>query len=300
MFRTQSPRHAGTSDMAPTDLARRIHGVRLPLVRLPENLIRLSQRKFADPIPWSQLGIHRFDSPGARYGVLYTSNRVETAVLEVFGDQWIKDRQVSLNDLKSYDVCEIEVRTSFQVVDATGKQLNRLGWCTKSVAGIAALRSKRATGKARRGSISELIRDRGATQPPAHFHRNPTGCASFGPLLCRSSVEDHSGYSPSALRASCQNTRQRRYTRHGLGALDANFFATTEYAITQEWANALMTHPRAPIGIRYNSRKNPRRINYALFGSPAAKSAVRLVKRYPLLDYGRLFRFLFQYDVEVL
>jgi hypothetical protein len=25
-----------------------------------------------------------------------------------------------------------------------------------------------------------------------------------------------------------------------------------------------------------------------------------LVKRYPLLDYGRLFRFLFQYDVEVL
>jgi hypothetical protein len=94
---------------------------------------------------------------------------VETAILEVFGDQWIKDRQVSLNDLKSYDVCEIEVRRSFQVVDATGKNLNR----------------------------------------------------------------------------------------HGLGALDANFFATTEYAITQEWANALMTHPQAPAGIRYNSRKNP-------------------------------------------
>ena len=209
MFRTQSPRHAGTSDMAPTDLARRIHGVRLPLVRLPENLIRLSQRKFADPIHWSQLGIHRFDSPGARYGVLYTGNRVETVVLEVFGDQWIKDRQVSLNDLKTYDVCEIEVRRSFQVVDATGKHLNRLG-------------------------------------------------------------------------------------------TDANFFARTEYAVTQEWARALMTHPRAPAGIRYNSRKNPRRINYALFGSPAARSAVRLVKRYPLLDYGRLFRFLFQYDVEVL
>jgi RES domain len=209
MFRTQSPRHAGTSDMAPTDLARRIHGDRLPLVRLPENLIRLSQTKFADPIHWSQLGIHRFDSPGARYGVLYTSNRVETAILEVFGDQWIEDRQVSLNDLKTYDVCEIEVRRSFQVVDATGKHLNRL-------------------------------------------------------------------------------------------RTDSNFFATTEYAVTQEWARALMTHPRAPAGIRYNSRKNPRRINYALFGSPAVRSAVRLVKRYPLLDYGRLFRFLFQYDVEVL
>jgi DNA-binding NarL/FixJ family response regulator len=51
----------------------------------------------------------------------------------------------------------------------------------------------------------------GATQPPAHFHRNPLGCASFGRLLCRSSVKDHSGYSPSSLRASSQNAQQRRY-----------------------------------------------------------------------------------------
>jgi hypothetical protein len=65
------------------------------------------------------------------------------------------------------------------------------------VTGIAALRSKWAAGKAvragqaERGSISESIRDRGATQPPAHFHRNPPGRASFGRLLCRSSVQDH-------------------------------------------------------------------------------------------------------------
>ena len=73
-----------------------------------------------------------------------------------------------------------------------------------------------------------------------------------------------------------------------------------DYTATQAWASALMTHPRGPVGIRYNSRKNPGRINYAIFGSAAAKSAVRLVKRYPLIDYDRLFRFLFQYDVEVL
>jgi len=209
MFPVQSQWRAGTSDMAPTELAGRIHGIRLPLVRLPEKLIRLSERKFAGPIHWSQLGIHRFDSKGAGYGVLYTSNQVETAVLEVFGDQWMKDRQVSLNDLKAHDVCEIEIRRSLQVVDATGKHLNLLG-------------------------------------------------------------------------------------------TDSNFFATTAYAITQAWASALMTHPQAPAGIRYNSRKNPRRINYAVFGSPTAKSAVRLVKRYPLMNYDRLFRFLFQYDVEVL
>lgn len=209
MFQMRSPSRAGTSDMAPTELSERIHGARLPLVRLPEKLIRLSERKYADPIHWSQLGIHRFDSAEARYGVLYTSNRIETAVLEVFSDQWKKDRLVSLNDLESFEVCEIEVRRSLKVVDATGKHLNLLG-------------------------------------------------------------------------------------------TDANFFATTDYAITQAWASALMTHPRGPAGIRYNSRKNPRRINYAVFGSRAAKSAVRLAKRYPLVDYDRLFRFLFQYNIEVL
>jgi hypothetical protein len=63
---------------------------------------------------------------------------------------------------------------------------------------------KWVAGKARRGSISKSVRDRGATQPPAHFHRNPPGRASFGRLLCRS---------------SSRNTRRRRYTSHGLGAL---------------------------------------------------------------------------------
>src|ERR1700741_1329539 len=37
------------------------------------------------------------------------------------------------------------------------------------------LRSKWAPGKARGGRISKSIRNRRATQPPAHFHRNPMG-----------------------------------------------------------------------------------------------------------------------------
>src|SRR5215475_2510200 len=104
MLQTRSPQRDGTSDMVPTDPALRLQSLRLPLVRLPEKLIRLSKRKYSDPIHWSQLGIHRFDSPEARYGVLYTSNRIEAAVLEVFGDQWRTDRQVSLSDLESHDV----------------------------------------------------------------------------------------------------------------------------------------------------------------------------------------------------
>ena len=34
----------------------------------------------------------------------------------------------------------------------------------------------------------------------ATLHRNPPGCAPFDRLLCRSSVKDHSGYSPFASR----------------------------------------------------------------------------------------------------
>jgi hypothetical protein len=49
--------------------------------------------------------------------------------------------------------------------------------------GVAIKMGRRQGGPSRtgiRGSISESIRDRGATQPPAHFHRNPPGRASFG------------------------------------------------------------------------------------------------------------------------
>src|SRR6516164_11846313 len=40
---------------------------------------------------------------------------------------------------------------------------------------VMSLRSKWAVGKARGGRISESIRNRRATQPPAHFHGNPLG-----------------------------------------------------------------------------------------------------------------------------
>ena len=74
--------------------------------------------------------------------------------------------------------------------------------------------------------MSESICDRGATQPPAHFHRNPPGRASFGRLLCRS---------------SCQNTRRRRYTSHGLGALGMQLVGGTPADTPGLGASAFLT-----------------------------------------------------------
>lgn len=196
--------------MVPTDPSAEWGRRRLPLVPLFRKLIRISVRKYPDPLHWSKLGVHRFDSPAAPYGVLYTSNSVETAILEVFGDHWRTSRQVAIKDLEECDVCELgSTSSSLMAVNATGKHLNRLG-------------------------------------------------------------------------------------------TDSNFFATTDYSTTQSWARSFMTHPQGPDGIRYNSRKNPRLINYALFGRPDTKAAIELLRRYPLTQYAALYPFLLSYDVAIL
>jgi hypothetical protein len=45
------------------------------------------------------------------------------------------------------------------------------------------LRSKWAAGKARGGRVSQSIRNRRATPPPAHFHRNPPGRSQLAVFL---------------------------------------------------------------------------------------------------------------------
>ena len=50
---------------------------------------------------------------------------------------------------------------------------------------MTSLRSKWAAGKARGGRISKSIRNRQATQPPAHFQRNPLGRGRSAVLLAR-------------------------------------------------------------------------------------------------------------------
>jgi hypothetical protein len=184
-------------------------GKTLPLIQLPERLIRISKKSYADPIHWSKLGVHRFDSPVASYGVLYTSNTVETAILEVFGDQWAEFHEIDSADLELFDICELLITSPLKVVNATGRHLNRLG-------------------------------------------------------------------------------------------TDSGFFASTDYPKTQAWARSFMTHHQAPQGIRYNSRKNPARINYAVFGTREAQAAIQAERRYPLPDHPDLYRFLLSYDVTLL
>src|SRR5258707_1213238 len=181
----------------------------LPLIQLPERLIRISKKSYADPIHWSKLGVHRFDSPVAIYGVLYASNTVETAILEVFGDQWAEFHEIDSADLEVFDVCELLITSPLKVVNATGRHLNRLG-------------------------------------------------------------------------------------------TDSGFFASTDYPKTQAWARSFIAQHQATHGICYHTRKNPARINYAVFGTREAQAVVQVERRYPLLDHPNLYQFLLSYDVILL
>jgi len=116
-----------TVDMALTEPPAALKSQRLPLVSVEGTLFRISHQKFSDPIYWSRRELYRFDSPTAKYGVLYTGRIFETALLEVFGDHWMKSRMATLTFLKEFDVCEIALGHRLKVVNLNGKQLNPLG-----------------------------------------------------------------------------------------------------------------------------------------------------------------------------
>jgi RES domain len=189
----------------PSDLGQR----RLRLVRVPEILLRISRAGYRYPFFWSRLGRNRFDLPDGRYGVLYTAQDLETCVLEVFGDRWLKVRVLTVTSLPKFEVLTFAVWRELRVADLTGPVLNRLG-------------------------------------------------------------------------------------------TDANLFASNDYALTQEWSRQLMIHAQARDGIRYHSRKNPRKHNYAIYDTTLAKAGLRLLERRPLGALPELYTILDKYEVALI
>ena len=95
----------------------------LPRRRSPKTLVRLSRQEFRDPIFWSTKGKYRFDSPTARYGVLYTANSLEGAILEVFGDRWLEHRALSEQLLRSYNLVKLNITSGLWLANTLGSNL---------------------------------------------------------------------------------------------------------------------------------------------------------------------------------
>jgi hypothetical protein len=123
--------------MALTDPPDHLKSRHLPLTSLEGTLYRISHQKFTDPIYWSRRGLYRFDSPTAPDGVLYTGRTFETALLEVFDDQWLDSRIAARDFLKEFDVCEVRVQRRLKVVNLSGRQLNPLGTDANIFASLA-------------------------------------------------------------------------------------------------------------------------------------------------------------------
>ncbi len=81
---------------------------------------------------------------------------------------------------------------------------------------------------------------------------------------------------------------------------DANLFASNDYAVTQEWSRQLMIHAQAIAGIRYHSRKNPRKHNYAIYDTALAKASLQVLERRPLGALPELYTILDKYEVALI
>ena len=81
---------------------------------------------------------------------------------------------------------------------------------------------------------------------------------------------------------------------------DANLFASNDYALTQAWLRQLMIHAQARDGIRYHSRKNPRKHNYAIYDSAQAKASLQVLDRRRLSAFPELYTILDNYEVALI
>ena len=87
--------------------------------------------------------------------MLYTGRTVETALLEVFGDSWMKSRMAALTFLKEFEVCEIALGHRLKVVDFSGKRLNPLGIDANIFASLAYDRIQRWAFPEALGALAE-------------------------------------------------------------------------------------------------------------------------------------------------
>jgi hypothetical protein len=87
--------------------------------------------------------------------LLYTGRTFETALLEGFGDSWMKSRMAALTFPKEFEVCEIAMGHRLKVVNLSGKRLNPLGIDANIFASLAYDRIQRWAFPEALGALAE-------------------------------------------------------------------------------------------------------------------------------------------------
>ena len=117
---------------SPQEPPQDLHERPLPLLtRFNQTWVRISLKIYPNPIYWSKQGQYRFDSPDAKFGVLYSGESLECSLLEIFGDRWIgaelADRRIARSTLQANEVISFKISDGHRFVDLSGSNLNLLG-----------------------------------------------------------------------------------------------------------------------------------------------------------------------------
>jgi hypothetical protein len=104
-----------------------LRNIDLPASHIDTTWFRICRRNYASPVFWSRLGVYRFDSRNARWGVYYAAESVAAAFQEVFGNKVRWNRPLDWSELKDSVVWRISIPSAFLGLNLFGENLTVIG-----------------------------------------------------------------------------------------------------------------------------------------------------------------------------
>jgi hypothetical protein len=104
----------------------RLNSIALPTRQISAAWFRICSRKYTSPIFWSRLGIYRFDSITARWGVCYVASSITAAFQEVYGNKIRFNTPLDWSELEDALVWRICTPLEFEGLDLFGATLTRI------------------------------------------------------------------------------------------------------------------------------------------------------------------------------
>jgi hypothetical protein len=104
----------------------RLDSITLPACEVSATWFRICGRRYTSPIFWSRLGIYRFDSPAASWGVCYAASSITAALQEVFGNKIRYNTPLDWTELEDVCVWRICTPPEFWGLNLFGETLTRI------------------------------------------------------------------------------------------------------------------------------------------------------------------------------
>jgi RES domain len=101
----------------------RLSSIDLPVCDVATTWFRICRRRHASPLFWSRLGIYRFDSENAHWGVCYAASSITRAFQEVFGIKIRCSTPLDWSEINDFRVWCISIPGGFRGLNLFGDTL---------------------------------------------------------------------------------------------------------------------------------------------------------------------------------